>query len=409
MESCIGEVLKGYFERLNKDFIPKKKLMVFVSSTFTDTLIERNIILEKILPQLKARARQHRVEVTFVDMRWGVRDENTLDHRTWIDCERELRRCYEESGGLFFLSLQSAKYGYLPIPRSMSLLNFNDRLLNLSSHTVSLSQEWYHLDANSVPPEYILKSLSSVNNAEYWQNILPTLREAFDEVIFWENLQNQFPLHIGHSVTEWETLTAVFYDNSLSRCFWTYRVFSPLPSKATDPKELYYDASEPGKSFNYLRHIEWMKTIFQDRIFEFSPIKYEDLVNKTDKWDNYIHLWEAKCSHLLNEELSKIVDKRTRWAEDGCGLGLKGSILEELLHHCKIAKEKSVQFERRDELVRTILSMIWTDNRSESTDKNKSYHSFIGLSLALVGHLNIMSDTFYIAIHITNSNLIRSI
>ena len=49
------------------------------------------------------------MEIIFVDMRWGVRDENTLEHRTWIECARELDRCMEESSGVFFLSLQSYK------------------------------------------------------------------------------------------------------------------------------------------------------------------------------------------------------------------------------------------------------------------------------------------------------------
>ena len=52
-------------------------------------------------------------------MRWGVRDENTLDHQTWIACKQELLRCRKESVGLFFLSLQGDKYGYRPLPREL--------------------------------------------------------------------------------------------------------------------------------------------------------------------------------------------------------------------------------------------------------------------------------------------------
>jgi hypothetical protein len=65
-------------------------------------------------------------------MRWGVRDENTSDHMTWIACSRyglkrsthlaiaaitrfyviycrALEWCKEESSGVFFFSLQADK------------------------------------------------------------------------------------------------------------------------------------------------------------------------------------------------------------------------------------------------------------------------------------------------------------
>lgn len=45
------------------------QLLVFISSTFTDTRYERNILLDRILPYLRSTAYPHDIEVTFVDMR----------------------------------------------------------------------------------------------------------------------------------------------------------------------------------------------------------------------------------------------------------------------------------------------------------------------------------------------------
>jgi hypothetical protein len=87
----------------------KSKLMVFFSSTFTDTHRERDILQNEVLPSLQKKGAPEGVEITFVDMRWGVRDENTLDHQTWIACSREIERCREESNGIFFISLQGDK------------------------------------------------------------------------------------------------------------------------------------------------------------------------------------------------------------------------------------------------------------------------------------------------------------
>ena len=96
----------------------KKRIVVFVSSTFTDTMLERNVLQEVILPGLRDACKAHDMEYIFFDMRYGVRDENTLDHQTWLGCYQALETCYTESAGLFFLSLQSGKYGYRPLPRT---------------------------------------------------------------------------------------------------------------------------------------------------------------------------------------------------------------------------------------------------------------------------------------------------
>ena len=85
----------------------ERLILVFVSSTFTDTHEERNTLIESIIPDVRQRFRH--VIIKLVDMRWGVRDENTLDHKTWLVCSRELPRCRELSTGIFFMSLQSNK------------------------------------------------------------------------------------------------------------------------------------------------------------------------------------------------------------------------------------------------------------------------------------------------------------
>lgn len=90
-------------------YCPKKKLKVFVSSTFTDTHMERNLILDVILPFLREKASRMSIEVVILDMRWGIRNSATLGHRTWTECCNGILSCFQASGGLFFLSLQSHK------------------------------------------------------------------------------------------------------------------------------------------------------------------------------------------------------------------------------------------------------------------------------------------------------------
>ncbi len=96
--------------------VPNKRFSLFVSSTFTDTNQERDVLL-RILSELQVEGRRFGVVVVFFDIRFGVKDENTLDQLTWLACREEIERYYQESKGIsFFLSLQGDKYGYKPLP-----------------------------------------------------------------------------------------------------------------------------------------------------------------------------------------------------------------------------------------------------------------------------------------------------
>ena len=112
LEDRFRIVLSGLFfdaNRLTSLPIPKKKLLSFVSSTFTDTHAERDVLQRIILPRLRKVARENGVEVVLVDLRFGIPDDAAKFHTTWEDCKREVERCRQESGGIFFISLQAGK------------------------------------------------------------------------------------------------------------------------------------------------------------------------------------------------------------------------------------------------------------------------------------------------------------
>ena len=115
------EVLRGDFFTSDELFqswrTSSDKLDLFASSTFTDTHPERNISMKEALPEARILGDAHGISITIVDMRYGVRDDSMLKHTTWSECCRELMRCAVESSGKCFLSLQSHKYGYRPLPK----------------------------------------------------------------------------------------------------------------------------------------------------------------------------------------------------------------------------------------------------------------------------------------------------
>ena len=258
------EILHARIKALKGDFYqnvlqppawgpPSPHFLLFVSSTFTDTHEERNI-LQGLLPELRATASEFGVDIIFCDLRSGIPDANTIDHLTWIGCQRELLRCFSVSAGYFFLSLQSGKYGYMPIPKYIDQQAFDQRLTDSAQMTfdcasneelVALALEWYHLDTNAVPPVYVLKNLTGEPwpaDKEFWDKVLPWLRELFQGVAF----DRDFPDGvIGRSVTEYEVKAAIMLcggsgennnaddnKNLEKRLRWIYRHFEGGISEA---------------------------------------------------------------------------------------------------------------------------------------------------------------------------------
>jgi hypothetical protein len=224
-----------------QSWIPlRSKLLIFVSSTFTDTHAERNVLLESVLPDIRLEGSKYGVDVTFVDMRWGVRDENTLDHGTWDECVRELDRCHEESAGIFFLSLQADKYGYVPLPRTVDKEALDVRKKSMSIEELNLAEAWYRLDENSIPAKYVLRNLKDLRDRDYWDVVLPVLRKELNGLVF---DKQQFPLlRIGQSVTHWEALTGLEklkseQHDGISRFIWEHRHFRDFVTLAVDPRK----------------------------------------------------------------------------------------------------------------------------------------------------------------------------
>jgi hypothetical protein len=365
---------------------PRWKMVVFVSSTFTDTYMERNILLGKILPLLRTRAQScGNIEVSFVDMRFGVRDEATLNHNTWVECALELKRCHDSSTGLFFLSLQGEKYGYRPLPRTIDQKRF-DALVYPNKETEELAAKWYKWDSNSSPPCHCLKNLTDINDSEFWQSALPKLIEIFENLPLdhqkTENLSTNYlkdkhsspmDLIVGRSVTEWELVYASQLDPRMHRCCWAHRTFLNGISPQSDSKRHFNDAIAPSVSAKLARLKQYMHSKFatddahvaadgvnlSPGVLEFNQLSLESYLDDTSlELKSYLEEWETKIGLKLTKELDSVLDFRAQWLQDGCGVGLCGKELQEMLHHSEWAHTKCLTFFGRTELLQQSAALI---------------------------------------------------
>ncbi|CAF3329325.1 unnamed protein product [Rotaria socialis] len=212
----------------NLPSLASKIVRIFTSSTFTDTSMERNSLMQHIYPKLKDFCREkHGLEFQVVDMRWGVRDEATDDHKTTELCMQEIDNCQRVSVGPNFVVFLGQKYGYRPLPTKVEEAEFQVILSVSSPEDAKLLSQWYKLDSNHIPSLFCLQPVSSIFT-NFTNKAHPRLMEE-DQSQWWETMgklnravriaalelmnQGKFTAHDNHrynwSVTEQEVVRGI--------------------------------------------------------------------------------------------------------------------------------------------------------------------------------------------------------
>lgn len=129
---------------------------VFISSTFSDLIAERNALQENVFPALRKYCQERGARFQAIDLRWGVGQEAALDQQTMNICIRELHRCQELSPRPNFIVLLGDRYGWRPLPPQVLAREFDALLERLAASEQERLRQWYRKDDNAEPPEYCL-------------------------------------------------------------------------------------------------------------------------------------------------------------------------------------------------------------------------------------------------------------
>ena len=361
-------VLQGGFwqEPIKRWKAPHFKLAIFLSSTFTDTTAERNVILDELAPHYRAICAQRDIQLIFLDMRWGIRPSATLTHNIWDRCAYGLDFCFRESSALSFISLQSAKYGFRPLPREIIRQALDTKVDEwgqtppdsplAAKHRLYLNlvKEWYTLSNTLDSTVYHLKTLTSKRNESYyWDEVHPTLLGALSGVEF---APNKFPmLKIGQSITEWEFRYAksLASKNVGVRMRWIHRNF---PDEATIADPNFYGGSETNDAMRrYKKEMtdSPMKSLRLD-------VRYDALISGNAQ--DYLQQFKAEMIAILTREIEVAIGRSDEWNRNGHGFGLPGDHLSEILHHYQLAHEKVSAFFGREALLDEIIDFLVTSN-----------------------------------------------
>ena len=85
------------------------ELRLFISSTFRDLQEEREYLVKKIFPEIRALCRERGVLFTEIDLRWGLTEEEGMLGKVVSTCLEEIDRCRP-----YFIGLFGDRYGWVP-------------------------------------------------------------------------------------------------------------------------------------------------------------------------------------------------------------------------------------------------------------------------------------------------------
>eukprot|EP00736_Rhodelphis_marinus_P014389 Rmarinus@m.14869 len=147
---------------------------IFLSSTFTDTNIERNLLMEDVIPYLRHVGRLLGVQMREPsELRWGINTKSSTEHRVTEICVTEVQRCLRESQGIAYVLFLGDKYGWRPPPADIPQDEFEFLLekvkeADLKQHFQNvepghiLLTQWYELDTNARPPCMVLQRIDKL-------------------------------------------------------------------------------------------------------------------------------------------------------------------------------------------------------------------------------------------------------
>ena len=183
---------------------------VFVSSTFSDFVAERDALRERVWPRLRDYCASHGARFQEVDLRWGVSEEAAVDQQTMNICLEEVERCHAASPRPNFLVLVGNRYGWLPSPPQIPVSEW-DTIIERLDDDRALLEQWYQRDDNATPPEYrLLARTGEFVDSQAWAKTEARLHELLAKAVGGLDLEERRRAVYLASATEQEMIPGAF-------------------------------------------------------------------------------------------------------------------------------------------------------------------------------------------------------
>lgn len=267
-------------------------------------------------------------------------------------------RCTKESVGPSFLCILSHKYGYRPLPAEIEQgeLEKMTSFLESSGEDIGLLKSFYNLDANAVPPEYVLKPRAA-DDKNWWddiEKIQEQLRKAAAECFQdQEDLLDKYFV----SVTETEIHNGIFNNpQSSEQAVVLKRDLNDIRSSRNIHRKLLdmqaNEINEDSQSkLQELKQVKLVDNVLQDVVVS---LEYKELA----ECQSYIiDTCDQVCKKFVDQILSNY-ERHLHIEND--------SVFYEVNQHRSTAIEKCSLFVGREALVEAITNYsTFTSNGDE--------------------------------------------
>lgn len=207
---------------------------IFVSSTFSDLKEERNALQKNVFPRLRKLCMQHGCRFQAIDLRWGVREEASLDQQTMRICTEEIQRCQRVTPRPNFIMLLGDRYGWCPLPYEILTNEFEEiERRATDNEDKALLNRWYRCDDNAVPSVYCLQSRTGeFTDYANWEVVEHQLRAILLKATAGMKLTDEERIKYTASATEQEIVQGLNAPKSDEHVFCFFRTIKDLPQDA---------------------------------------------------------------------------------------------------------------------------------------------------------------------------------
>ncbi|OWF43078.1 NACHT and WD repeat domain-containing protein 2-like [Mizuhopecten yessoensis] len=379
----VKAVLRG--SMLDLPYRNSRVVRIFISSTFTDTREERNLLIEEVHPKLTSYCRKkYGLEYQVVDMRWGVPDDAADDHLATSLCLQEIQNCQRLSTGPNFVTFLNQKHGFHHLQSSIPSKEFDELIQALQTldQDHSLLDVWYKQDTNCIPPVHILQPISSIiteyknktsDAVNEWNRVQINLRQllktasqhCFDNGKMGAEEKHKYFM----SVTEEEVLQGILKTagKPKNHCLCFIRIIDDLQFHLRHNKaSRFIDMVNQEKVDEEAQEI--LSNLRDETVF--SKMESSNISKKNVKWSEQGGISKEEHSQYLCEFgdifytgvkqlIDKAVQEELKLAHD--------DIYLEVLQHLTMAKERCSMFHGREDVLERVATYLCGDSNEPLT------------------------------------------
>jgi WD40 repeat protein len=321
---------------------------LFISSTFSDFLDEREALQARVFPQLEIYCQERGATFQAVDLRWGITEDAQRQHDTMRICLEEVRRCQQLSPRPNFAVLLGDRYGWEPPPARIPVSHWRSLLAAAAPADRRLITASYRgPDRNAIPPVWHLKartgSYPQISQRE------EALREALRRAVDAAGLQGAHRVPYFASATHQEIVLGALDPNyaqdAADHVHVYVRRITGLPQDDSARQFLDWDAQTQQPLAGARERLRALETELRERL----PGKVHELHARwaQDRRTDGSHI-DAFCDQFLRDQQA-LIDREIAQVDRGpANAGLHAPL------HDAFGQERARDFTGRKPLLRRI-------------------------------------------------------